>query len=83
MLTPETAYRDFRDKLHHYIARRLGNPEDVEDVLQDVFVRVTRNANILREVKKPLAWLFTVTNSAIVDHARKKQRNPLSKDGRP
>lgn len=77
MLTPETAYRHFRDKLHRYIARRLGNPNDVEDVIQEVFVRVARNADALRDAKKPLAWLYTVTNSAIVDHTRKMQRNPL------
>ena len=77
MLTPETAYRDFRDKLCGYIARRLGNPDDVEDVLQEVFVRVARNTDALRDARKPLAWLYTATNSAIVDHARKMQRNPL------
>jgi len=79
MLTPETAYRDFRHKLHRYIASRNANPQDIEDILQDVFVRVSRNADSLEKVSKPLAWLFTVTNSAIIDHARKRQKNPLSK----
>ena len=74
MQTPDTAYRDFRSKLQSYLARRLRNPDDVEDVLQDVFVRVTRNEQALKNVREPLAWLYTLTNSALVDHLR-KQRN--------
>ena len=74
MQTPDTVYREFRTKLQSYLARRLGNPDDVEDVLQDVFVRVTRNEQTLKSVKEPLAWLYTLTNSAMVDHLR-KQRN--------
>ena len=74
MQTPDTAYREFRSKLQSYLARRLGNPDDVEDVLQDVFVRVTRNEQTLKTVREPLAWLYTLTNSALVDHLR-KQRN--------
>lgn len=78
MQTPETAYLDFRGKLQSYLARRLGNPHDVEDVLQDVFLRVARHQHTLETAREPLAWLYTVTNSAIVDHIRKRRKDPLA-----
>lgn len=80
MQTPDSVYRDFRSKLQSYLARRLGNPDDVDDILQDVFVRVTRNEQTLKTVREPLAWLYTLTNSALVDHLR-KQRNHVGSTG--
>lgn len=80
MQTPDTVYREFRSKLLSYLARRLRNPDDVEDVLQDVFVRVTRNEQTLKTVREPLAWLYTLTNSALVDHLRKQRKNHVGPD---
>ena len=81
MQTPDTVYREFRTKLQSYLARRLRNSDDVEDVLQDVFVRVTRNAQTLKSVREPLAWLYTLTNSALVDHLRKQRNHVEVTDG--
>ena len=74
MTTSEIAFVAFKDQLSRYISRRLGAVQDVEDILQDVFVRAARNEDKLGEAAKPLAWLFTVTNSVIADHYRKKAR---------
>ena len=74
MTSTEQAYRAFRDQLSGYIARRLGGSEHVDDVLQDVFVRASRNDQKLAKAEKPLAWLYTVTNSVLIDHFRKQGR---------
>lgn len=71
-MTPETAYRDFRTALRRYLARRLNDPQDVEDVLQDVFLRVTRHADALANAREPLAWLHTVAKTALIDHNRRR-----------
>jgi len=72
--TPEAAFVAFKDQLSRYISKRLGTTQDADDILQEVFLRAARNEEKLGEVEKPLAWLFTVTNSVIVDHFRKKAR---------
>jgi len=74
MTTADTAYRDFHQQLSRYISRRLGNADDVQDILQEVFVRVLRNEAALSEARAPLAWLYTVTRSVIIDHFRKSGR---------
>ncbi len=76
-MTPtETAYRDFHQHLGRYIARRLGAADDVQDVLHEVFVRVLRHEDSLEKAVTPLAWLYAVTQSAIIDHVRKSSRTP-------
>lgn len=74
-MTPETAYRDFRAALRRYLARRLDDPQDVDDVLQDVFLRVTRHADALADAREPLAWLHTVAKTALIDHNRRRLKH--------
>ena len=74
-MTPsESAFKAFKTQLSRYISKRLGKVQDVEDILQEVFVRATRYEEKLGEVREPLAWLYTVTNSVISDHYRKQAR---------
>ena len=71
MTTPQKAYEKFYSHLSRYLFKRLNNQEDVEDVLQDVFVRVVCNEQALKQATNPLAWLYTVTRTALIDHYRK------------
>ena len=77
LTTPESAFRDFRQALSRFLTKRLDNSDDVQDLLQEVFVRVLRNENALKEANIPLAWLYSVTQSVLVDHYRKNNRTPL------
>lgn len=74
MIDTQAAYVAFHQQLRRFITKRLGNAEDAEDILQEVFLRVLRSETPLQEVRTPLAWLYTVTNSAILDHFRKQGR---------
>jgi RNA polymerase sigma-70 factor (ECF subfamily) len=76
----EQAFRQFQVRLLRYIAKRVGDESEAQDVLQDVFLRATRHAETLKQARTPLAWLYTVTNSAIADHHRKKSRTPQGND---
>ena len=81
MINPETAFKDFHAALRRYIARRLDNQDDVDDVVQDVFLRVTRNRTALGSTKEPLAWLYSVAKSALIDHYRRKSKHAIVDSG--
>jgi len=53
---------------------RTGSPEDAEDVVQDVFVRVAEQRDRLGLVRQPKRWLLTVTHRRAVDMVRGKRR---------
>jgi RNA polymerase sigma-70 factor (ECF subfamily) len=61
------------------IARLIGRPEDVEDVAQDVFLRLYFSLDQLRtpEVFEP--WLYRLTVNAAYDYLRKQRRRNESR----
>jgi len=53
---------------------RTGSPEDAEDVVQDVFVRVAEQGQRLASVRQPRRWLLSVTHRRSIDLVRQKKR---------
>lgn len=74
------AFRQFQARLLRYISKQIGDESAAQDVLQEVFLRATRHAEAFKQARTPLAWLYTVTNSAITDYHRKFSRTPQGND---
>jgi RNA polymerase sigma-70 factor (ECF subfamily) len=72
------AHPELQHKLRPFVARRVP-PGDVEDVLQDVFVRVQRGLPALRDEERLLPWLYQVARSAVQESARQRARHPLAR----
>lgn len=64
------AWRELEAKLRPFITRRLHTEADVDDVMQDVFLRMQRGLSGLRDDACFGAWVYQVARSAIVDHQR-------------
>jgi len=62
--------RELRALLVPFVSKRV-DPQDVDDVLQNVFVRIQRGLGELRESDKLVAWGYQIARNAIVDHARR------------
>src|SRR6201993_3745940 len=64
----------YRKRIFGTIARLIGRPEDVEDVAQEVFLRLYFSLEQLRtpEVFEP--WLYRLTVNACYDYLRKSRR---------
>jgi RNA polymerase sigma-70 factor (ECF subfamily) len=73
--TARGAWRDLEAKLRPFIARRVRADVDVDDVLQDVFVRLQRGLAALRDDERFGPWVYQVARSAIVDHQRVAARH--------
>lgn len=64
------AWRDLEAKLRPFVARRVRSEVDVDDVVQDVFLRMQRGLAGLRDDQRFGPWVCQVALSAIVDHQR-------------
>ena len=66
----------YRRRIMGTISRLIGRPEDVEDVAQEVFLRLYFSLDQLRtpEVFEP--WLYRLTVNASYDYLRKSKRRP-------
>lgn len=60
-------------RLRRFIRRRVPDPRDAEDVLQDVFYRLVEANRLLMPIDHVTAWLFQVARNRITDLFRKKQ----------
>jgi RNA polymerase sigma factor (sigma-70 family) len=60
-------------RLRNFIRRRVSDPGDVEDVLQDVFYRLVEANRLLMPIDHVTGWLFRVARNRITDLFRKKK----------
>lgn len=76
-MNPEPAlWQDVAARLRPFLARRVP-PAEVEDVLQDVFVRLQRGLPGLRDEERFTSWLFQIARNSAVEHHRARARHPL------
>lgn len=72
---PREAWRDLETRLRPFVARRV-RAEDIDDVVQDVFVRMQRGLEGLRDEDRFGPWVYSIARNAIVDHRRRAARHP-------
>jgi len=68
------AWRDLDAKLRPFVARRVASA-DIDDVVQDVFLRMQRGLQGLRDDERFGPWVYQVARSAITDHQRKAAKH--------
>ncbi len=76
-LASDAAWRALEARLRPFVARRVREV-DVDDVVQDVFLRMQRGLPSLRDDQRLGPWVYQVARSAIADHGRTRARHPLA-----
>jgi RNA polymerase sigma factor (sigma-70 family) len=66
-----------RTKLVNFIRRRIRDPNDAEDILQDVFHEFVQAYRLPAPIEQASAWLFRAARNRIIDRFRKKKEQPL------
>ncbi|MGV9970196.1 sigma-70 family RNA polymerase sigma factor [Nocardia beijingensis] len=66
----EQLWRRFSSDLRAFIARRVSRPEDADDILSIVFLRMTKSLDNLRDQDRLLGWIYAITRNAITDYYR-------------
>jgi RNA polymerase sigma factor (sigma-70 family) len=72
----ETIGRE-RARLRNFIRRRVPDPSDAEDILQDVFYELVEAYRLMKPIRQVSAWLFRVARNRITDSFRKKKTEGL------
>lgn len=71
------AWHEIERRLRPYVARRVASEADVDDILQEVFVRMQRGLASLRDGERFGGWVYRIAQSAIADAGRARGRSPL------
>lgn len=67
-------WRDLHGRLLAFVARRIERPDEAEDLVQDVYVKISRSIHSLRDRDRMEAWIYQVTRNVIADHYRSTAR---------
>jgi RNA polymerase sigma factor (sigma-70 family) len=62
-----------QSRLRNFIRRRVADPRDAEDILQDVFYELVEANRLLMPIEHVTSWLFRVARNRITDLFRKKK----------
>ena len=71
--------RAYRRRILGTITRLIGRPEDVEDVGQEVFLRLYDSLDQLRTAEMFEPWLYRLTVNACYDYLRRQKRRKESR----
>jgi RNA polymerase sigma factor (sigma-70 family) len=67
-----------QSRLRNFIRRRVPNPGDAEDILQDVFYELVEANRLLMPIEHVTGWLFQVARNRITDLFRRKTPESFS-----
>lgn len=67
-----------RSRLLNFIRRRVPDPSDVEDIVQEVFYELVEANRLLMPISHVTGWLFRVARNRIIDLFRKKKTERFS-----
>lgn len=78
----QPSLRRLEGELRPFVGSRVP-PSDVDDVLQEVFVRLHRHRHQVRDETALRPWIYRVTRRAIADRHRARARSPLLLEAPP
>ncbi|MEN9401721.1 MAG: hypothetical protein RL091_424 [Verrucomicrobiota bacterium] len=64
-----------RGRFHRFLAARLGNASEAEDLLQDSLLRALQKGSSLQRGERVIPWFYRILRRAIVDYYRRQQRD--------
>jgi len=67
-----------RSRLRNFVRRRVPDPSDVEDIVQEVFYELVEANRLLMPIEHVTGWLFRIARNRITDLFRKKKPQAFS-----
>ena len=70
----EKVWSDYRSAIKAYLHMKISDPDEVDDLLQEILIKVHKNLSTVKSVNSIKAWLFQIANHTIIDFYRKRNR---------
>jgi RNA polymerase sigma-70 factor (ECF subfamily) len=72
------AWHEMRARLVAFVARRIDQRDDAEDIVQEVLLKVSQGIGAVREQERLEAWVYQIARNAIIDHHRRGRTRSLA-----
>ena len=68
-------YEEYFDKIYRYVALKVGDRMEAEDITQQVFLKAIKSISSFKWNGFPFSsWLFRIAHNQVVDYLRKKAK---------
>src|SRR5690606_36860148 len=67
----ELIWHQFHNPIKSYVAKRVRDAASVDDIVQNVFLKIYLHIDELKDQSKFQNWVFQITRHAIIDHYRR------------
>jgi RNA polymerase sigma-70 factor, ECF subfamily len=74
-LTTERLWQDFKNALYGYILKNVGDSDEAQDILQDVFVKIHTHLHTLQDEERVSSWVYQIARNTIIDHQRQRKNH--------
>jgi len=74
-LNIERIWQEYSSSLKALLKSKISNPDDVDDLLQEVLIKTHEKIGTLKSQDKLKPWLFQLANNTIIDFYRKRRSN--------
>jgi RNA polymerase sigma-70 factor (ECF subfamily) len=75
-LSSAELFTSYRTRIRRYIGTMVHDPDDADDLTQDVFVQAHRRLGSLRDPDAVVSWLYRIATHLAYDRFRKWSRQP-------
>ncbi len=69
----ERIWTDFHEELRGFILRKIGPTTEVDDILQEAFVKIWLNQDRVEQANNLRQYLYGIVRNSTIDHLRKKK----------
>jgi RNA polymerase sigma-70 factor (ECF subfamily) len=63
-------WQQIHNGLRAFIAKRVANEAEVDDIVQDVWLKMQRGLDGLKDQRRLISWIYQISRHAIIDHYR-------------
>ncbi len=81
--TVETIYQGFHSRLRSFTLRQVSDLDVVDDILQEVYLKIHSHIQDLRDADRLESWIYQVTRNAITDYYRRTRPQDELPDSLP
>lgn len=68
-------WAQFSSHVRAFVRSRVSNENDVDDIVQDIFIRIHEGIGSLRHEDRVQSWVFTIARRALADYYRRQKRD--------
>jgi len=69
-VTTENIWMEFHQEMRSFIMGKVADPNDADDILQDVFVKMLAKADKIAQAESVQKYIHAITRNAVNDHFR-------------